>query len=60
MWDLQAMMAEQRRNDLLVEASRVRRGADFYTADRVSFRDGRRAVGRALIRAGQALQSDPR
>lgn len=60
MWDLQMMMADERRNDLLNEAERVRRGADFYAADRARFRDGRRAVGRALIRAGQALQSDLR
>ena len=60
MWDLQAMMAQERRADLLNEAERLRRGADFYSADRVRFRDGRRAVGRALIRAGQALQSEPR
>ena len=60
MWDLQTMVADERRADLLDEAERVRRGAAFYSADRARFRDGCRAVGRALIRAGQALQSDPR
>jgi len=60
MWDLQTMMADERRNDLLNEAERLRRGAAFYSTDRARFRDGRRVVGRALIRAGQALQSDPR
>ncbi len=60
MWDLQTMMARERRNDLLVEAERMRRGVDFYPADRTRFRDGRRVVGRALIRAGQALTDEHR
>ncbi len=60
MWDLHDLMAQQHRNDLLNEAERVRRGADFYSTDRARFRDGRRVVGRALIRAGHAIQSDPR
>lgn len=55
MWDLQTMLADERRNDLLNEAERVRRGASFYSTDRARFRDGRRAVGRVLVRAGQAL-----
>jgi hypothetical protein len=60
MWDLYDLMAQEHRNDLLNEAERVRCGAGFYSTDRARFRDGRRVVGRALIRAGQALQSDPR
>lgn len=60
MLDLHAMMAQERRADLLSEAERLRRGADFYSTERARFRDGRRVVGRALIRAGHALQSDPR
>ena len=60
MFDLHAMAARERSNDLLVEAERIRRGASVSSADRARFRDGRRVVGRALIRAGEALQSDPR
>jgi hypothetical protein len=53
------MVARERHKDLVNEAERLRRGAEFYSAERPRFRDGRRVVGRALIRAGQAL-SDAR
>jgi hypothetical protein len=60
MFDLHTMVARERRNDFLVEAERVRRGAELHSADRPRFRNGRRTVGRALIRAGQAISSDTR
>src|SRR5690554_5119650 len=60
MFELHSMVARERRNDLLTEAERVRRGAEIYSAERPRFRDGRRAVGQALIRAGQAISNGTR
>ncbi|CAN5638820.1 hypothetical protein BH23CHL2_BH23CHL2_18710 [soil metagenome] len=60
MWDLHSMMARENRNDLMSEAERLRRGASIHSAERARFRDGRRVVGRALVRAGQALENGTR
>ena len=59
MLDLQ-MAAELRRKDLMSEAERLRRGAAFHNVERTRFRDGRRTVGRALVRAGHAVASEGR
>jgi len=60
MFELHSMVARERYNDLLCEAERVRRGAEIHSADRPRFRDGRKVVGHALIRAGQAISGGTR
>jgi hypothetical protein len=60
MFELHSLMARERYNDFLIEAERARRSAELYSADRPRFQDGRRVVGRALIRAGQAISIDTR
>jgi hypothetical protein len=60
MLDLHIISAELRRKDLMSEAERLRRGAAFHSTERTRFRDGRRTVGRALIRAGHAVASEGR
>ena len=54
MLDLHILIAQERHKDLVNEAERLSRGAAFHSTERARFRDGRRAIGRALIRAGKA------
>jgi hypothetical protein len=58
MLDLNIIAADERRKDLMSEAERLRRGAAFHSGGNTRFRDGRRAIGRALVRAGHAVGSE--
>ena len=58
MLDLQIMAAQERRKDMMNEAERLRRGAAYHSVGHSRFRDGRRTIGRALVRAGHAVASE--
>ena len=60
MLDLDMLIAQERHKALVNEAERLSRGAAFHSIERARFRDGRRTLGRALVRAGHAVASEGR